>query len=76
MSDATERTKRSATVPKVHCARLERELPVDDHAVCPYCFGDRPQIARGDRRDFCDWRKGVDPINFGFPPDLTRFRSG
>jgi hypothetical protein len=76
MSDATDRPKPTAAVRKVFCPRLERELPVDEHAVCPFCFGERPHIARGDRHDFCDWKKGIDPINFGFPPDLTRFRSG
>jgi hypothetical protein len=76
MSDATHRPKSSAAVPKVRCARLDRELPAEEHVVCPFCFGERAKIARGDRRDFCDWKQGVDPINFGFPPDLTRFRSG
>ena len=76
MSDATERTKTTAAVKTVFCPRLERELPVDDHAVCRYCFGERPQIARGDRGDFCDWKRGRDPVNFGFPPGLTRHRSG
>jgi hypothetical protein len=57
---------------KVFCRRLERELPVGEHAQCPYCFGRRPDIAQGDHDEFCDFKKGDDPIQFGFPADSSR----
>lgn len=75
MTDAIRRPKPTAAFPTVFCPRLERKLPVDEHADCPWCFGTRPQISRGDRGDFCEWRRGRDPVNFGFPPDAMRHRS-
>ncbi|MFO1078600.1 MAG: hypothetical protein U1E73_12825 [Planctomycetota bacterium] len=57
---------------RVFCRRLERTLPVDEHAECPYCFGKAKEIATGQHEQFCDFRPGKDPIQFGFPPDSSR----
>ena len=60
----------------VFCHRLGRELPVADHNECPYCFGKRDEIATGEHTDFCDFRKGVDPVSFGLHNDDTRHARG
>ncbi|MFO1053883.1 MAG: hypothetical protein U1F36_16825 [Planctomycetota bacterium] len=57
---------------RVWCHRLERLLPKDEHARCPYCYGTDSQIASGRHPDFCDFEKERDPIVFGFPPDSSR----
>ena len=57
---------------QVRCRRLDKDLPVAEHAECPYCFGNKQQIGTGDHAEFCDFKPGVDPINFGFPPDTSR----
>ena len=57
---------------QVWCRRLERKLPVQEHAECNYCFGNRQQIADGEHSEFCDFKPGQDPIHFGFPPDTSR----
>ena len=51
----------------VHCRRLDRILPVGEHATCPYCFGARAEIQTGEHGSFCDFKPGADPISFGFP---------
>lgn len=61
---------------QVHCRRLDRKLPQGEHATCPYCFGNRQQIATGKHDDFCDFRPGKDPIQFGFPDDSSRHQQG
>ena len=60
--------------PRVHCRRLDRTLPLHEHADCPYCFGKPKAIATGEHEQFCDFRPGQDPVNFGFPPDTSRNR--
>jgi len=67
--------KPTAAFPQVFCPRLEKTLPVDEHADCPFCFGKKPQIAKADHGDFCDFKPGSDPVNFGFPTDATRNRT-
>ena len=57
---------------QVWCRRLEKKLAVHDHADCPYCFGKKGEIAQGEHGEFCDFKPGEDPINFGFPPDTSR----
>ena len=39
---------------------------------CPYCFGQRQDMASGRYETFCDWQPGRDPVRFGFPPDVRR----
>ncbi len=57
----------------VYCRRVERHLPVAEHARCPYCNG-REDLIRTARHDaFCDFQPGRDPISFGFPPDRGRY---
>jgi len=57
---------------RVWCRRLDCELPVRQHADCLYCFGSKQQIACRAHEQFCDFKKGQDPIHFGFPPDTSR----
>ena len=71
----TDDTKRPEDT-QVHCQRLDRKLPQGEHAACPYCFGNRQQIAGGKHADFCDFKPGVDPIQFGFPDDSSRHLQG
>jgi hypothetical protein len=60
---------------KVWCRRLARQLPVQEHAVCPYCDGDLTHIRTARHKAFCDYRPGVDPVRFGFPTDRGRYRT-
>ena len=50
-----------------YCPRLGRSRSLQEHARCPYCFGDRRDIQVGERRGFCDFAPGRDPVSFGFP---------
>lgn len=59
-----------------HCPRLGRDVPAHEHAECPYCFGDAERIARGDRREYCDFQPGKDPVSFGFPDNEDLGRRG
>ncbi len=58
---------------RIWCCRLERKRDVAEHADCPYCFGRKQQIEGGEHAEFCDFKPGVDPISFGFPPDSSRY---
>jgi hypothetical protein len=60
----------------VFCRRIQRLQTVEEHKVCPYCFGRRAEIAQGDPACFCDYQAGADPIVFGFPPDIGRLSKG
>ncbi|MHC5011344.1 MAG: hypothetical protein ACYTG6_10395 [Planctomycetota bacterium] len=43
----------------------------------PYCSGDAETIEKtGDYKNFCEFKPGEDPINFGFRPDSSRFQQG
>lgn len=59
---------------KCACARLHVERTTSEHKACPYCFGKRQDIERGDRSEFCDFQPGVDPVSFGFPENTSRSR--
>ena len=59
-----------------YCPRLAGWQPMKRHEACPYCFGDRRAIQMGDRRCFCDFQKGVDPVHFGFPETHGRHLQG
>jgi len=71
----TDQTDKRPPDGRIFCRRLERELPIGEHSACPYCFGKRAEIAQGDHDEFCDYKKGEDPINFGFPADSSRNQS-
>ena len=75
MTDNEKKPEGKKPEDKVFCRRLERELPVGDHSQCAYCFGDKPEIEQGDHDEFCTYKKGEDPINFGFPTDSSRNQS-
>jgi hypothetical protein len=68
MTDKNEKKPPDATF----CRRLQRMLPLDEHAQCPYCFGATADVKDGWYDRFCDFKPGQDPINFGFPPDSSR----
>ncbi|MCC6669888.1 MAG: hypothetical protein IT458_02420 [Planctomycetes bacterium] len=61
---------------RIYCRRVQRDLPVQEHGACPYCFGARQQIRTGEHGEFCDYHPDKDPVNFGFPPDSSRNLSG
>jgi hypothetical protein len=52
---------------EIHCRRLGRSLPVEEHVKCLYCFGQAGEILTGDHAKFCDFDPEKDPIHFGFP---------
>lgn len=61
----------------LRCRRTGQVLSVEEHAECPYCSGNEATIRRtGQYKDFCEFRPGEDPVNFGFPPDSTRTKHG
>ncbi len=53
----------------VHCQRLDYRLSVEEHHRRPYCFGARDEIATGKQGIFYDYKRGLDPVHFGFPED-------
>jgi hypothetical protein len=59
-------------VESIRCRRIERWLPLAEHARCPYCFGREAAVASGVHARFCDFVPGRDPAHFGFPPDGVR----
>ena len=65
------------TVRLLRCRRTGQTFTVSEHLRCPYCTADRKTIeASGRYEDFCSFDPEKDPINFGFDPDSSRFRSG
>ena len=75
-TNPSEETKLPMAARLVFCHRLGRELPVADHNECPYCYGTSTEVATGEHAEFCDFRKGVDPISFGLHNDDSRHRRG
>jgi len=61
---------------QVLCRRTGQELPIDEHQLCPYCFGRAQDVANGQYTRFCDFVPGRDPVHFGFPEGTTREREG
>lgn len=61
---------------ETHCVRLDQARDVKDHLDCPYCHGKATDVANGERKDFCSFKPGEDPINFGFPADTSRNTEG
>ena len=62
-----------AHIRPVHCRRLGRRLATSQHEDCLYCFGTEDEIRTRDHELFCDFRPGVDPVNFGFPQTHGRY---
>ena len=61
----------------LRCRRTGQMFQVEQHVECPYCSGDAETIRKSGRyKDFCEFRPGTDPVNFGFPPDADRTRHG
>jgi hypothetical protein len=63
---------REASEKEIMCRRINRHLPVGEHLECPYCDGKRADVETGDRKNFCDFKPGEDPICFGFPDIVNR----
>jgi hypothetical protein len=61
------RRPKDPSTARVQCRRVHRKLTIQEHLVCPYCFGCAADVAWGDHANFCEFRPGIDPINFGFP---------
>lgn len=66
---SAESSRRAADAPaeELWCPRLQRPLPVEEHARCSYCFGSVTEIRSGKHARFCDFDPARDPIHFGFP---------
>lgn len=61
----------------LRCRRTGRIYEIEEHVQCPYCSGDAEAIQNSeDYSDFCEFRPGEDPVNFGLKPDSDRFRHG
>jgi hypothetical protein len=64
-------------VKALRCRRTGQTFSPAEHDACPYCYGGKEAVERGGQyEDFCDYRPGKDPINFGFPPDTSRNQQG
>jgi len=72
----TARERDDVRLKALLCKRTGVQVPVGEHAHCPYCFGRESEIQQGEHRRFCDYRGDTDPIHFGFPNDTLRDRSG
>ena len=77
MTDATRKDDTDLPMAEevVFCHRLGRDLPIKQHGECPYCFGEKGEIATGEHDEFCDFRKGVDPVSYGLRDDDARHRA-
>ena len=60
----------------VYCLRLDQPRSPEEHLACAYCHGGADGVATGDRKRFCDFQRGQDPVDFGFPEGSTRDREG
>ncbi len=59
------------------CRRTGQMFSSAEHERCPYCSADAATIERsGNYLEFCEYEAGVDPVNFGFPGDTSRNRTG
>ncbi len=56
------------------CRRLHIERTLGEHLQCPYCFGTADDVKSRRHSLFCDFAPGVDPVSFGFPENLRRYR--
>lgn len=61
-------------LPRVACRRQSVERSVREHLACPYCFGSAADVRTRDHARFCDFDPERDPIAFGFPEQLRRYR--
>ena len=61
---------------KLLCRRTGRQFEPEKHEHCPYCFGSEAEILGGNHEDFCDYRRGVDPVSFGLPTDVQHHELG
>ena len=61
---------------RVLCRRLGRPIALQDHVVCPYCYGALADVATGDHERFCDFDSDKDPCCFGFLPGSDRHLLG
>ena len=64
-------------VKKLRCRRTGQMFSVSEHVQCPYCYGEEKTIEGGGKyNEFCEFKEGEDPVNFGFPPDNPRTQQG
>jgi hypothetical protein len=59
---------------RVPCRRQAVERSLREHLACPYCFGTAADVRTHDHARFCDFDPKRDPIAFGFPDRLGRYR--
>ncbi len=63
-------------VTKLLCHRTARFFTPEQHARCPYCFGGEEGARTGMHHKFCDFVRGRDPVQFGFPTSCERDEQG
>ena len=61
---------------RVRCQRTEQDLRVEEHLLCPYCFGQTANIETGEHTRFCGFEPERDPVSFGFPEHGSRYQRG
>lgn len=64
-----KKEKKEEEKEEVICVRLNRPVAVEKHRRCPYCFGKLKDIKSKKHKKFCDYKKGKDSKDFGFPFD-------
>jgi len=74
MTDDTKTPKVRLKV--LQCRRTGLDYSVEQHLQCPYCFGEEKDFEKRDYSEFCDFRRGEDPVHFGFPEESTRNMNG
>lgn len=75
MSDQSKPTE-GDTPKAVHCRRTGQDYHPETHVQCPYCHGEKTDVATGEHESFCDFRPGKDPVSFGFPGGSERLNRG
>jgi hypothetical protein len=77
VDNAEGESKTKLKLKELRCRRTGRMYAVAEHVVCPYCSGDAAVIeAGGDYDRFCEFEAGQDPVQFGFPADISRNERG
>ena len=60
----------------VFCHRLQKPLSIKEHERCPYCYGQKSEIRDQGHDQFCDFKPGEDPVQFGDDANGDRMSRG
>ncbi|MCC7012379.1 MAG: hypothetical protein IT454_07460 [Planctomycetes bacterium] len=76
LNESQPQTELAYRVKQLFCQRTARFFSPEEHARCPYCFGGEAEVRSGLHRRFCDYIRGRDPVQFGFPEQSERDEEG